>query len=98
MPSKGIYNLAIPNILPTTIQVRKQSTKRLKSKREQIIQKAKHSNRINSVFQVTAQPNIRVKSSCTFYWSNNPGENVKNCKKRKYLQKDFKRISYRKKW
>ena len=93
MPSKGIYNPAKQNLFPTITQVRKQTTKRLKSKREQIINKTKHRNRLDAIFEMTAKPNIRVKRSCTFCGSNDPGENIKNCRKRKYLQRMAKEFT-----
>ena len=81
MPSTGIYNPANQNLLPTLTQVRKETTKWLRSKREQICHKVKHQNRLELVGQVTAKPNIRVKRSCIFCGSNGPEENVKTVKR-----------------
>ena len=42
------------------------------------------------ISQLTLKRNTRIKRSCTFCGSNEPGENIKNYKKRKYLQRTSK--------
>ena len=87
IPSEGAFVPTNTNLMPSTNQMRKATSKRLKSKREQTIKKVKHRNKVDLLSQVTFKKNVRVKRSCTFCGSNNPGENVKNCVKRKYLQR-----------
>ena len=87
IPSEGAFLPTNANLLPSTNQMRKATSKRLKSKREQTIKKVKHRNKVDLLSQITFKKNVRVKRSCTFCGSNNPGENVKNCVKRKYLQR-----------
>ena len=90
IPSEGAFLPTNANLLPSTNQMRKATSKRLKSKREQTMKKVKHRNKVDLLSQITFKKNVRVKRSCTFCGSNNPGENVKNCVKRKYLQRTSK--------
>ena len=58
-----------------------------------MIQKVKHRNKVDLLCHVIFQKNVLFKRLCTFCGSNNPGENVKNCIKRKYLQRTSKEYS-----
>ena len=49
MPSTGIYNPANQNLLSTLTQMRKQTTKWMRSKREQELQRARHQNRLELI-------------------------------------------------
>ena len=87
MSKEDSFHPANMNLMPASTQLRKTTSKRLRSKRDQVIQKVRHQNKIDVISQLTIKKNKRVKHSCTFCGSNEPGENIKNCIKRKHLQR-----------